>query len=46
MRCSSKEKDNSGNPCQETAVRQCRHDFATCRKHFHGCKNEEDGVIK
>lgn len=41
-----KTKDEKGNmvsksKCQLKAIKQCRHGFATCATHNHGCKNEE-----
>lgn len=46
MKCHSKERENlgedkKGNSCNQEATKQCRHGFATCNRHFHGCKNEE-----
>ncbi len=44
MRCQSKEwiiKDKQKFSCDEKATKKCKHEFATCNRHFHGCKNEE-----
>jgi len=42
MKCHSKERDKQTKDfCERQAVKECRHRFATCNKHFHGCKNEE-----
>lgn len=26
--------------CEEKAVKNCKHGFHTCGKHYHGCKDE------
>ncbi len=50
MICNSREREKlsegrKGDECKREAVKKCRHDFFTCGKHNHGCKNEEELVL-
>ena len=48
MKCMSQEREiiketgKKGDFCKQDAMKQCRHKHMTCKKHFHGCKNEEE----